>query len=473
MFISKNKGIFLFMISVMLLLAGNRATAAGISEIKTIQHVYLNNEFVGSVTDEAEIEKIVADKIAEAEADYPDYTFDSETQLAFVGEEVFSDEVKVDQVLKGIDDQLKVKADAYEINIDNQVVAYVPSKEDAEEVVRRIALLYVDEEEYAEYESSKRESESDTVETLKEPGSRILNIEFSHPITFNETAVDPKKIMTVSKTLSMIEEGKEEKAIYKVKEDEELEEVANKHDMDLTQLLELNPDLNKDNGLKAGESVYVTQSTPYVNVMVEREVLKEEGIPFEKKVKKDDDLLKDELVIEQEGNDGVQAFTYTVEETNGKKISETIVKKEVTEKAITEITRKGTKVIPSNGSGTYSWPADGGYISSKQGQRWGKLHKGIDIARPTTRTITAADHGIVEFAGDSGGYGNKVIINHNNGFKTLYAHLDSIDVKAGQKVGKGMKIGMMGSTGHSTGVHLHFEVYKNGSLANPLNYISQ
>ena len=83
-----------------------------------------------------------------------------------------------------------------------------------------------------------------------------------------------------------------------------------------------------------------------------------------------------------------------VSETNGKKISGTIVKKEVTEKAKTEITRKGTKVIPSQGSGTYSWPADGGYISSKQGQRWGKLHKGIDIARPTTRTITAADHGI-------------------------------------------------------------------------------
>ncbi|MFD6438866.1 LysM peptidoglycan-binding domain-containing M23 family metallopeptidase [Peribacillus sp. NPDC060186] len=471
MFISKNKGIFLFTISVILLLSGNRATAAGVSEITTIQHVYLNNEFVGSVTDEAEIEKIVEDKVAEAEADYPDYTFDSETQLAFVGEEVFSEEVKEDQVLKEIDDQLDVKADAYEISIDNQVVAYVPSKEDAEEVVEKITLLYVDEEEYAEYESSK--NESDTVETLKEPGSRILNIEFSLPISFNETTVDPDEIMTVNKTLSMIEEGKEEKAIYVVKEDEELEEIANKHDMDIIQLLELNPGLDKDIGLKAGESVYVTQAMPYVNVMVEREVLKEERIPFEKKVKNDDNLLKDELVIEQEGNDGVQAFTYTVEETNGKKISETIVKKEVTEKAITEITRKGTKVIPSNGSGTYAWPADGGYISSKQGQRWGKLHKGIDIARPTTRTITAADHGIIEFAGNSGGYGNKVIINHNNGFKTLYAHLDSIDVEAGQKVGKRMKIGMMGSTGHSTGVHLHFEIYKNGSLANPLNYISQ
>ncbi|MBR8644459.1 M23 family metallopeptidase [[Brevibacterium] frigoritolerans] len=64
----------------------------------------------------------------------------------------------------------------------------------------------------------------------------------------------------------------------------------------------------------------------------------------------------------------------------------------------------------------------------------GKLHKGIDIARPATRTITAADHGIIETAGNSGGYGNKITINHNNGYKTVYAHLDSIDVKRDKRL---------------------------------------
>ncbi|MDM5209968.1 M23 family metallopeptidase [Peribacillus sp. NJ4] len=472
MFSSKGKGIILLMVSVILLLAGNRATAAGISETNTIQHVYINDEFVGSVTDETEIEKVVAEKVEEAQEDYPDFTFDRETQLTFVPEEVFDVEVKEDQAVKGIQDQLNVKAEAYEIDIDNQAVAYVASKDDAEDVLEKITLLYVNEEEYSEYESIKKESETDAG-ALKEPGSRILDIEFSVPVTFKETMVDPDEIKTVDKTLSMIEEGKEEKTIYEAKEDEDLESIATKHDMDLDQLLELNPGQEEDKGIKEGERLYVTQRTPYVNVMVEREVFKEERIPFEKKVKEDDELPKGELITEQIGNEGIRAYTYAVSETNGKKISETIVKKEVTEKAKTEITRKGTKVIPSQGSGTYSWPADGGYISSKQGQRWGKLHKGIDIARPTTRTITAADHGIIETAGNSGGYGNKITINHNNGYKTVYAHLDSIDVKAGQKIEKGMKIGMMGSTGHSTGVHLHFEIYKNGSLVNPLNYISQ
>lgn len=472
MFSSKGKGIILLMVSVILVLAGNRVTAAGISETTTIQHVYLNDEFVGSVTDETEIENIVADKVEEAQEDYPDFTFDKETQLKFVPEEVFDEDVKEDQAVKGIQDQLNVKAEAYEIDIDNQAVAYVASKEDAEDVLEKITLLYVNEEEYAEYESGKKESEKDA-DSLKEPGSRILDIEFSLPVTFKETMVYPDEIKSVDKTLSMIEKGKEETTIYEVKEDEDLEAIATSHDMDLDQLLELNPGQDEDKGVKEGERLYVTQRIPYVNVMVEREVLKEEKIPFEKKVKEDDELPKGELITEQMGNEGILAFTYNVSETNGKKISETIVKKEVTEKAKTEITRKGTKVIPSQGSGTYSWPADGGYISSKQGQRWGKLHKGIDIARPATRTIMAADHGIIETAGNSGGYGNKITINHNNGYKTVYAHLDSIDVKAGQKIEKGMKIGMMGSTGHSTGVHLHFEIYKNGSLVNPLNYISQ
>src|SRR5699024_8881046 len=128
-------------------------------------------------------------------------------------------------------------------------------------------------------------------------------------------------------------------------------------------------------------------------------------------------------------------------------------------------------VIPSRGSGDLSWPADGGYVSSHIGKRWGAMHKGIDIAGPSSRTITASDHGVVESSGwNNGGYGNKIVINHNNGMKTVYAHLASLNVQVGQLVEKGMKIGVMGSTGNSTGIHLHFEVYKNGKLQNPMDH---
>jgi murein DD-endopeptidase MepM/ murein hydrolase activator NlpD len=99
------------------------------------------------------------------------------------------------------------------------------------------------------------------------------------------------------------------------------------------------------------------------------------------------------------------------------------------------------------------------------------MHKGIDIARPSDRTIKAADNGVVVSAGWGGGYGNKIVIDHRNGYRTLYGHMSSLKVKVGQTVSKGTAIGIMGATGDATGVHLHFEVYKNGSLVNPLSYL--
>ena len=127
--------------------------------------------------------------------------------------------------------------------------------------------------------------------------------------------------------------------------------------------------------------------------------------------------------------------------------------------------------MASRGSGSFQWPANGGYISSKMGKRWGSYHRGIDIARPSSRTIKASDNGVVTFAGWQGSYGNKVVITIKMDMKHVYAHLSSINVKVGQTVPQGTKIGVMGSTGRSTGIHLHFEVSKNGSLINPMSVL--
>lgn len=123
------------------------------------------------------------------------------------------------------------------------------------------------------------------------------------------------------------------------------------------------------------------------------------------------------------------------------------------------------------GNGEFGWPAVGGIITSYQGPRWGKFHKGIDIAGVSNRAILAADGGTVAVAGWHNDYGNYVKINHPNGYTTLYAHMSSLNVSAGQSVSKGTQIGVMGSTGRSTGMHLHFEVLKNGKLINPMSVL--
>jgi len=119
-------------------------------------------------------------------------------------------------------------------------------------------------------------------------------------------------------------------------------------------------------------------------------------------------------------------------------------------------------------SGSFVWPA-GGKIT----QNFVWYHKGIDIANKSAPAVLAADSGTVVVAGwvDGYGYGNRVLIDHGNGYRTLYAHLASVYVRPGQTVNRGDSIGGMGSTGRSTGVHLHFEVIGNGVYQNPLSVL--
>ncbi|NEO57764.1 MAG: peptidoglycan DD-metalloendopeptidase family protein [Okeania sp. SIO3B5] len=117
----------------------------------------------------------------------------------------------------------------------------------------------------------------------------------------------------------------------------------------------------------------------------------------------------------------------------------------------------------------YTWPSKG-TLTSGYGWRWGRMHRGIDIAAPTGTPIVAAAPGVVTFANwNSGGYGNLVEIKHPNGSLTIYAHNSQILVREGQKVAQGELIAKMGSTGRSTGPHLHFEIHPTGNGAvNPM-----
>lgn len=117
------------------------------------------------------------------------------------------------------------------------------------------------------------------------------------------------------------------------------------------------------------------------------------------------------------------------------------------------------------GSGFFIWPADNHYLS---GNDFWSGHLAIDIATATGAPIYASDAGVVVFAGwDSNGYGNVVMIDHQNGYHTLYAHLSALNVSCGSSAYQGMVIGYAGSTGNSTGPHLHFEIRYLGGFINP------
>jgi hypothetical protein len=124
-------------------------------------------------------------------------------------------------------------------------------------------------------------------------------------------------------------------------------------------------------------------------------------------------------------------------------------------------------------------PVQDGWISSYFGRRadpftgYSALHKGLDFAAPEGTAVSSVAAGLVTFAGERAGYGEMVEINHGNGLATRYCHNEKLLVKQGEMVRKGQGVALMGSTGHSTGPHLHFEVLKNGAQVDPLRFIGE
>ena len=131
------------------------------------------------------------------------------------------------------------------------------------------------------------------------------------------------------------------------------------------------------------------------------------------------------------------------------------------------------------GTGSFTWPCPScTYITSRVGYRWHpvsgqwKYHSGLDIGAAYGASIVASDGGTVTIAGVNGGYGNCVMIDHGNGYYTLYGHMSSIAVSVGQSVSKGATIGYVGSTGVSTGPHLHFEIRQGTTILDPENWFT-
>ena len=130
---------------------------------------------------------------------------------------------------------------------------------------------------------------------------------------------------------------------------------------------------------------------------------------------------------------------------------------------------QGSSPATTSASGLI-WPVNGP-VTSGFGVRWGRMHTGIDIAVPTGTPVHASASGVVVYAGWMSGYGNLVAIDHGGGLATAYAHNSTLLVSAGQHVSQGDVISLSGSTGHSTGPHVHFEVRVNGVPVDPLNYL--
>ena len=129
--------------------------------------------------------------------------------------------------------------------------------------------------------------------------------------------------------------------------------------------------------------------------------------------------------------------------------------------------KKAAYTMPSN---RFIWPLQG-ELSSKFGRRWGTFHNGVDISSSFGKPIKAAAPGRVIYSGQEPGYGKLLIIYHGENYSTVYAHASKLLTKKGNSVRRGQIIGTVGSTGRSTGPHLHFEIRRHKEAQNPLDYL--
>lgn len=441
-------------------------------QLPIIYHVYVNGEHIGAVDDKGVVQSYIDQKVHSAEKNYPDMPLTVGQDISFVQEMVFRPAYNNQEVLNALKSELSIKVDAVKMEVGGQLIGYLESKQVAEEALNKIKEKYVSKD--------VLNLVSDPMYNVKnsdlDPGqSKVLDVSFDEQVSLKEEKVDPTDILTVTQAVKLLEKGTLEDKIHKIEEGEVLGQVAANFNLSLDDVLKLNPDINENSILHIGDEVNVTDYEPYLKVKVTEEKLVQETIDYQIEVKNSDKIYKGDSKIEQQGQEGKKEVHYKLTKENGKVIKEEVLSSKTIKEPVKKIVIRGTKVVPSRGTGDFKWPTVGGVITSKQGWRWGNYHKGIDIAGVSNRSIMAADNGVVSFAegGWNGGYGNKIMINHNNGYVTLYGHLAKILVHEGQVVHKGTVIGIMGSTGDSTGTHLHFEVHKNGSLVNPLNYVNR
>ncbi|MGL5085203.1 MAG: peptidoglycan DD-metalloendopeptidase family protein [Clostridium sp.] len=221
------------------------------------------------------------------------------------------------------------------------------------------------------------------------------------------------------------------------------------------------------------EDIYdtsITQSS-LLNIDIKVRKTNEEEINSETTVIIDDSMYLGEIQ-EVVGESGKKLVHKEVTYSNGEIVETNVLKEDIIIQPKNTVIYKGSRNPYNDGIAFLSMPTRGGFTTSNFGARWESFHKGIDIAGNSGDDVMAAINGEVIYAQyNNGGYGNLIILKHEDEMTTYYAHLNNIYVSVGDKVYKDDKIGAVGSTGFSTGPHLHFELRVNDNPVNPANYI--
>lgn len=269
-------------------------------------------------------------------------------------------------------------------------------------------------------------------------------------------------VRNMADAATYIMQGTDEIVEYQVQKGDTSWNIAVNRGININTLASANPDKNIEN-LHPGDVLKLTEEKPYLNVEVVKQSIYSEKIPFGTTYQNDGNLYVGKTQEISAGVYGVKEVTALITYQNGVQVAKQITSENVIKQPVNQVMAKGTKPLPpAQGTGRFRMPTSGRVsVINKAGAHAGG--RAVDIANSTGTPIYASDSGRVTKASWYSGYGYAVIIDHGNGYSTLYGHLSSMSVSVGQNVTAGQRIASMGSTGNSTGSHLHFEIRINGA----------
>lgn len=448
--------------------AGNQYVATHTYEI---YHVYVGEHKIGTVNDPLLVQQAINERRREAQLERPDMRMELDaSDVKLVSEKVFNGEYDNIATLQKLGDMLKPHAIGVELYVGGELVAVMKSEEEAEAVLEKIKSQYIEPEKHQEKEVAVLAAPADEPE---DTGVRFLqSVAFTEEVRIVESRVNPDVVVDDDRVLAALTAMGEAPQVYTVQPGDCLSCIVSKFGMkNVDELRLLNPWI-VDDTIYPGDEIIVRGFQPKLGVKTVEIEIAEEEIQHDTVYEQDKTLRIGKTKVLQPGKNGLKRVTYELTSINGQLINEALIAEEVLVEPVSAVVAKGTLRLAGEGTGKFAWPVSGAKLTSSFGKRWGRMHEGIDLAS-SNRTIKAADSGKVTFAGTKNGYGKTVIIDHNNGYQTLYAHLSKISVSKGEVVEKGDKIGVMGSTGRSTGVHLHFEIHKDGVPKNPISYLNK
>lgn len=434
--------------------------------------VYVGGKEIGTIASESQLQALIARKEQEYKQKYPDVEMAVNTEgITIKPEQAYKADVDAESTLDELYGMLTGYAKGVELKVDGKVIAVVKDQAAAREVLEQVKSKYAPDVAVSTLAAKvKRTGGSKSAQAKTKASSATLEtVEIAEDVNQGEIKADPNKVMSPEEAVRKILQGDEAAIQYEVQEGDTISSIAARFGVSQKELFANNPGI-EELTLQIGTLLNVKAVQPALTVRTVEHVTEEIVTEPQVIIKKNASMRAGETKVISPGSSGLKTMEYRITKENGIVVNEEWLGQEVTKKSSPKIVVRGTKVVLGEGTGQFAWPVSSAKMTSSYGERWGRTHKGVDLVS-SNRSILAADDGVVSFVGTKSGYGNCIIIDHKNGYETLYGHLSKISVKKGQVVEKGDKIGVMGSTGRSTGTHLHFEIHKNGSIQNPLKYL--